>query len=120
MQLTRKQIGDIGEEMAEKFLRNLNYIILARNFRTKRGELDIIALDNRTLVFCEVKTRSTVRQGLPAEAISALKFQHIRQVALIWLRLNSVPHEAIRFDLISVLGPLAKNPKIEHLRGIEL
>ena len=120
MKSAKNLLGVAGEELAAKFITDCGCQVLARNWRTNRGELDIIALDDSTLVFCEVKTRSTSNYGLPSEAISKTKLQHLRIVALEWLGAHHVRHQGIRFDVISVLMPPGCEPEISHIKGIDL
>ncbi|MGI8920172.1 MAG: YraN family protein [Solirubrobacteraceae bacterium] len=102
---TRHRLGARGEELAAQHLERLGFEILQRNFRTRWGELDLVALGDRTLVFCEVKTR---RQGGSAgtalEALSLRKRQRIRRLAGMWLSQHpAVPRaKAIRCDLIAI------------------
>ena len=79
--MNNKHLGDRGESYAEDYLRRQGYRILTRNYRTKIGEIDLIADDHGTLVFIEVKTRSSVRYGIPSEAVNYKKKQKIIQTA---------------------------------------
>ncbi len=116
----RRQLGQRGEEIACRHLRQRGYSILERNARTRRGELDIVARDRETLVFVEVKTgRSGARAGpeRPALAVGAQKQRRLRLLAREWLA-NREPHCAtMRFDVIGItLGrePGAV-PELEHI-----
>lgn len=73
----RHEIGKLGEDLACKYLQNKGYKILERNFEAKQGEIDIIALDKEELVFIEVKTRSNILYGKPAEAVNEIKQNHL-------------------------------------------
>ena len=75
--MNTKRLGDRGEEAAAKFLANKGYKILARQFRTPLGELDLVARDGGTLVFVEVKTRRSLRFGLPSDAVGVTKQRKI-------------------------------------------
>ena len=119
MKIANTELGARGEEFASQFLQNLGYRILARNWRTKRGELDIVAIRYSTLVFCEVKTRSSNVYGLPSEAISRSKIEHLKTVALEWLNSHEVRHFGIRFDVIAVLVGSTSVPQITHIEGID-
>ena len=118
MKIANREIGAKGEEFASQYLQNLGYRILDRNWRTKRGELDIVAEHEATLIFCEVKTRTSKVCGLPSEAISQTKIQHLKTVALEWLNAHQVRHTGIRFDVVAVL--LGSTPEISHIQGIDL
>lgn len=110
-------LGARGEEAAARFLRRLGYRILARQAREKRGELDLIALDGRVIVFVEVKTRRSTAGGHPAEAVDLRKQQRITRAALTYLSKHRLLENPIRFDVIAVVWPdEAKTPHIEHFR----
>jgi putative endonuclease len=119
---TKDALGRYGEQLAADHLAEAGLVILARNWRCRDGELDIVARDSDTLVFCEVKTRSSVRFGTPAEAVTAVKAARIRRLALHWLaetrqREGAEYWPALRFDLISVLRQFDAPPRIDHFRG---
>jgi putative endonuclease len=106
----RRALGALGERLAAEHLTRAGYFVLARNYRTRYGELDIIAADSRCLVFCEVKTRvAGGRQG-PAEPLDAVghrKRRQLRAVAREWLASNDSrerPHRPeLRFDAIGIV-----------------
>lgn len=98
-------------------LRDSGLRILARNWRCDAGELDIIAAVGGTVVFCEVKTRSSLRFGPPALAVGYAKQRKIREVALRWLAQQERQWEALRFDVVSVLRAPGAAPQVEHLTG---
>jgi putative endonuclease len=115
-------VGRYGEDVAAAHLRAAGMVILARNWRCRQGELDIIADDGGALVFCEVKTRSTVRFGTPVEAVSAVKAARIRRLAISWLIENRESADAaywpqLRFDVVSVLRRRDGPPRVEHYPG---
>lgn len=99
---TRSQLGQAGEEIAEAYLQERGYEIVARNFRTRHGEIDRIARLDRTLVFVEVKTRRSLTHGTPAEAITWQKQQKLRQTALAYLQQAGSAGEMLRFDVILI------------------
>jgi len=117
--LKNSELGKIGEDIATIYLQDLGYKILGRNWRFKRVELDIIAQKDSTLVFCEVKTRRSISHGVPSDAITPLKLQHIRTAALHWLSNNQPRHQGIRFDAISVIYCIGHPTTIDHIKGIE-
>lgn len=96
-------LGRKGEEAAAKFLQENKYKILTRNYKTKLGEIDIIAQDKDTLIFIEVKARHTDRFGLPCEAVSRPKQRQISKAALSFLKENNLLNKKARFDVVSVL-----------------
>lgn len=103
MSKQRQQFGRIGEEAAARFLEEHGYKILARNYKTKLGEIDIIAEDCQTLCFIEVKTRSSRRFGLPSEALSSSKQRQISKAALLFLKKRRLLEKKARFDVVSIV-----------------
>lgn len=113
-----KSLGDRGEDAAAKFLKRLGYHILARGVDSRLGELDIIAVDGRTVVFVEVKTRSSGDAGHPTEAIDPRKEQRMTQAALGYLKSNRLLEYASRFDVVAITWPEnARRPAIEHFKN---
>ena len=94
--------GREAEETAARFLKGKGYKILSRNYRTKLGEIDIIAKDKDTLCFVEVKARRTYRFGAPEEAISEHKKRQISKAALIFIKDKKLRDRLARFDVVSV------------------
>ena len=118
----RRRHGELGEKIAEEHLQHRGYRILARNFRTRFGELDLVAADERTLVFCEVKTRVSGSRGGPAgplDAIGTRKRERLRRMACQWLAqaAGERPRTSdLRFDAIGViLTPAGKLLALEHV-----
>lgn len=109
-----KQIGDAGEDLAADLLQRKGYKIIERNFRTRFGELDIVAKDGKVLVFVEVKAKASDRFGAPAEMINARKQQKIKNMALTYI--NEKNFEGPwRVDAVLIQGDL-----IELLKNITL
>ena len=96
--------GHGGEEKAVEYLKNKNYVILATNFKTKIGEIDIIAKEKDAIVFVEVKTRKNDMFGLPREAVTYHKQNKIRQVAVQYLKSHGGLNQSCRFDVIDILA----------------
>ena len=119
MHLKNIELGNIGEDIAANYLQELGYEILDRNWRFQRVELDIVARLDSLLVFCEVKTRRSNSHGIPSDAITPLKLQHIRTAALHWLSNHQTKHQGIRFDAISVIYCEGDPVTISHIKGIE-
>ncbi len=117
----RHQLGRLGERLAGEHLVNRGFRILERNYRTRWGELDIIAFDGRVLAFCEVKTRRLAGgEGSPMDAIRSLKRNQVRKLAGRWLveRTDRPYAEVLRFDAIGVTFDRAgRLVSIEHLEG---
>ncbi|ATF14208.1 YraN family protein [Brevibacillus sp. HB1.2] len=116
----RRLLGQKGEQLAESYLVNKGFCIVDRNVRTKRGEMDLIALDGNCLVFIEVRTRSSQSFGSAGESITWKKKQKLRELAIEYLQKNSQPIPAFRFDVIAIYtGTLTPGgdfmkPVIEH------
>jgi len=98
-----KELGDLGERLAVKFLRRGGYGILARKYRCKFGEIDIVAKDRNTLVFVEVRSRTDPGYGHPYESIDYRKREHIKRVAVEFLKRFDLFDRDCRFDCVSVL-----------------
>ncbi len=117
----RHRLGQLGEQVASEHLRRRGYRIVERNYRTRWGELDIVALDRRTLVFCEVKTRRVLGGARgPLESVHQLKRARVRRMAGRWLadRRDRPYADELRFDAIGVtFGPSGELTSIEHLEG---
>ncbi|MCI6606388.1 MAG: YraN family protein [Mitsuokella jalaludinii] len=110
------KLGRQGEEAAAVFLKEAGYEILARNFRTPRGEIDIVAGTEQTVAFIEVKTRRTRRFGRPAAAVDYRKQQKIIQSARWFLRQRHLDGCLCRFDVIEVCVA-GERWEIHHLPG---
>lgn len=112
-------IGRFGEELAVRHLERAGLRIVDRNWRCAEGEIDIVAADGDTLVFCEVKTRSGTAFGDPAEAVTAAKSARLRRLGLRWLAAHSLGWKDLRFDVVTVLRRPdgATDPVVRHLKG---
>lgn len=107
-----------GERAAERHLRSRGYRIVARRERGRLGELDLVAVDGRTVVFVEVKTRRSHAAGHPAEAVDADKQRKLTRLALAYLKRHDLLEYRTRFDVLAVTWPNgARKPKIEHYRA---
>jgi len=95
-------LGSLGEEASLRFLKSKGYKILARNYKSRLGEIDIVACDRDTVCFVEVKTRSSDKFGLPQEALSNFKQRQIAKTALKFLKENKLLDKKARFDVVSV------------------
>ncbi|MBU0946302.1 MAG: YraN family protein [Proteobacteria bacterium] len=115
MSEARITLGKQGEDLAAHHLIKLGFSILARNYRQKIGEIDIIARDGNCLVFVEVKTRKTLRFGQPFEAVTTKKQAQLTRVALDYLNRNKLLDQPARFDVISILLPDKGKVAIEHI-----
>jgi putative endonuclease len=116
----RHRLGAIGEQLAAEHLERLGYRIVERNYRTRWGELDIVAFDGNVLAFCEVKSRRMPPGGDALEALRSRKRQQVRKMAGSWLvQRTERPHaDLIRFDAIGVTFDLSgRLVAIQHLEG---
>lgn len=115
---TRQAVGAYGEQVAVRHLEDAGYAVLARNWRCRAGELDVVATRDGVVVFVEVKTRRSSAFGPPALAVTPLKAARIRLLAGEWLAAtgfgSSVP---VRFDVVSILRPVAGPAVVEHVEG---
>ncbi len=113
----KQKRGKKGEELACKYLQKNRYTVIDRNFRCRQGEVDIIACDEqeKELVFFEVKTRSTLKYGMPSEAVQKPKQNHIVSVAKYYIYKNKIKDVSIRFDVIEVFLNNS-NYRINHIK----
>lgn len=114
----QRTLGQRGEALAARYLRRRGYTIVARGQRVRGGEIDLIAVDGRTLVFVEVKTRTSDHAGHPAEAVDAAKQRRLTRLALAYLQRHELMGYPVRFDVVAVTWPaVRRTPKIEHFPG---
>jgi putative endonuclease len=107
--------GELGERAAKKYLQRHGLKFLTANFRSPRGEIDLVFRDNDCLVFVEVKTRSSEDWTRPAAAVNARKRRLFSQTALDYLRLLKNPPVKIRFDIVEVLLQDGAVNEVRHL-----
>jgi putative endonuclease len=107
--------GELGERAAKKHLRRQGLKFLTANFRTRRGEVDLICRDGDCLVFVEVKTRSSEEWTRPAAAVNAERRRRLTRTALDYLRLLRNPQVKIRFDIVEVLLEAEAVREVRHL-----
>lgn len=98
---TTTSAGNLGEDYASELLKKSGYKILAQKFRSRFGEIDIVAQDRNELVFVEVKTRWSKRFGNPEEAVSAWKLRHLTKAAMYYKLMNPKTPEIMRFDVVA-------------------
>lgn len=109
-----KKIGDEGEKLAVQHLSNLGYDIIATNWTFKHKEIDIICKEQDIYIFVEVKTRSSVRYGMPEDAISESKAQAVIAAAMEFLQEKK--YQDIRFDVVSIILKKGQEPEILHIK----
>ncbi len=116
MTFARQAFGRLGEELAVVALEDRGYAILARRYRTKCGEIDIVADDRGTLVFVEVKARADTEFGTPAEAVTPGKQRRLARMAHDYLARYAVSGRPCRFDVVAIM--LARgDPVIEEFQN---
>jgi len=116
----RHQLGAQGEQFAAEHLARLGLQIVDRNVRTRTGEIDIIATDETTVIFCEVKTRRASRAAFPFDGLRPEQRRRIRTLAVGWLAGpgRSVHRAAVRFDAIAVvIDGTGRLISLDHLEG---
>lgn len=110
-----RSLGARGEAAAARFLKRRGYKIVVRGDRSKWGEVDLIAVDGRTVVFIEVKTRTSQDQGHPVEAVDGDKQRRLTRLAVTFLKRHGLLENAARFDVVAVTWPDGqRKPVIEH------
>lgn len=109
----KSQTGALGEELAARKLEECGYAIVERNWRCRRGEIDIIARDGETLVFVEVKARRKQTLGAPQEAVDGRKQERLRELALCYIYEKGRGAAAYRFDVVAVF---LDEKRIEHIK----
>ncbi|HSL94240.1 MAG TPA: YraN family protein [Bacillota bacterium] len=115
----RKELGGRGETLAADYLRHIGWEILRMNYLSKGGEVDIIARRNGQLLFVEVKYRTDLSLGHPAESITRDKLRRIRRAAVAYLQSDAcVPHSAIKFDAICIVEIPGVDLTLEHIEDI--
>ena len=118
---TRRTLGETGERLALEHLGRLGFALVARNHRTRWGELDLVVFDGQTLVFVEVKARrAAARAGSPLEAVSETKQRQVRRMAAAWLtEVQDRPRSTeLRFDVIGVtVDARGELLRLDHLEG---
>ncbi len=111
-------LGRQGEEAAARFLEAAGLRILSRNWRCADGELDIVAAERRTLVVCEVKTRSGPGYGTALEAVTRAKQARLRRLAVRWISAHDLLFDGIRIDAVGLTRGQGGGYTIEHVRGV--
>ena len=113
-----KQLGKAGEEMAAKYLVEKGYQIIEWNYRCENGEIDLIAKDQDVTVFVEVKTRRSLKFGIPQAAVTSKKQLQISMVALSYLNEVNALNSPCRFDVIAItLPPASEKLEIKHIKN---
>ncbi len=111
----RKILGQRGESLAESFLKKAGMDIVARNWRCKAGEIDLVALDGKTLVFVEVKARRSDDRLSPEANVTPGKQRRLRNLARLYMRTKDVESLRCRFDVVAVVDDGKSEPVIRHI-----
>lgn len=112
--INKRRVGEKYEKIASDYLENQGYTIVEQNLRTPYGEVDILAKEGSSLVFCEVKYRSSAKYGSPMEAVGTKKQRRISRAALYYYAKNGFSQDVpCRFDVIAVCG----DGGVEHLEN---
>jgi len=114
MEITSRELGKLGEEVAVKFLREKDYQIKELNYTFGKGEIDIIALDGEITVFIEVKSRQNLEMGDPVYGVTPAKVKQIKRIAEYYLYDRNIIEIDCRFDVVTVLFRGETDPAIEH------
>jgi putative endonuclease len=113
-----RPLGRRGEDAAARYLKKRGYVIVAHGHRDNIGEIDLIAIDGRTVVFIEVKTRTSYDAGHPADAVDEKKQQRLTRLALSYMKRHDLLECSARFDVVAVTWPDDKGrPVIEHFQN---
>ena len=113
----RDELGRRGEDEAAKYLRGLVYRIVGRRERVLRGDIDIVALDGRTVVFVEVRSRSDTAHGHPAETVGYAKQRRISELAAAYIRRHRLEDCSARIDVVAVTLLPGEKPVVEHYQN---
>lgn len=114
----RDALGRQGEDLAAAHLRRLGYRIVGRRERVLRGDIDIVAVDGRTVVFVEVRSRSDTRHGHPAETVGRVKQRRIAELATAYIRRHRLQDCPVRVDVVTVtFGDAGQPPVVEHFEN---
>ncbi|MET4223265.1 YraN family protein [Oerskovia enterophila] len=111
-------VGRYGEKIAARYLVEAGWVVLDRNWRGTRGELDVVARDGDVLVVVEVKTRRGTAYGHPAEAVTPDKLARLRRLTGEWMAAHPVRAGSVRIDVVAVVLPQAGAAQVEHLVGV--
>lgn len=114
----RMALGAYGERVAAAHLTELGMVVLDRNWRCDRGELDLVLRDGAVLVACEVKTRSTPVGGSPHEAVDSRKLQRLHDLLWRWCEQRGVRPTQTRVDVVGILRDRRGSARVDHVRGL--
>ncbi|WP_370971943.1 YraN family protein [Amycolatopsis sp. cg9] len=113
----RRDLGAWGEDLALRYLQDRGLVLLARNWRCREGELDLVFTDRARVIVCEVKTRSGTEFGLPTETVTEEKAGRVRRAAQRWLREFRIGWCPVRYDVVTILAEPGTKPRLQHLEA---
>ena len=118
MTTPKRQFGDWGERVAEYFLHRKGYSVIAKNFNTRYGEIDLVSKKGDRFIFIEVKTRANRKYGIPEEAVTSLKQRRLVRAAEIFISANHLENVDWQIDVLAIEGsPNDENIKVRHLKN---
>lgn len=116
--LNRREFGKAGEAIAYRYLKRRGYAVLEKNYRTRLGEIDIVAEDGDVLVFVEVKMKRSDAYGLPEEAINSKKIRKLTRLAQLYIKHKNLYNKKARFDVVSILyGGVFRRKSIKLIKN---
>ena len=113
------ELGKWGEDLAARYLQQKGYVIVERDWKSGHRDIDIVALDDDTVVFVEVKTRRNRVFGEPEDAIDYRKRQSLQTAISHYVKIHRINRE-IRFDIVTVVGTMEAEPEISHVKDVRL
>ena len=108
-------LGQRGETLGWNFLKKQGYALMEKNYRTRLGEIDVVARKDQTVVFIEIKTRRDTRFGLPEEAVDWRKRQKLSRLAESYLQEKGLEDQPVRFDILSITWDGMREPQFSLL-----
>ena len=110
------KLGKIGEDTAVRYLEKMKYKILKRNYRNRKGEIDIIAYFHKTIVIVEVKSRNSNKYGYPIDAVNSIKVKRIKECTNYYLYKEKIEFSEIRFDVIEIYQ-IKEHYVVNHIKN---
>ncbi len=113
------ELGKWGEDIACRFLQDKGYVIIERDWRSGKRDIDIVAIDRNVYVFVEVKTRQNKKYGDPVDAVGYSKMQNLRRAISNYIKYRRLTNE-VRLDIVTVVGRICDKPEIVHIKGVPI
>lgn len=113
------ELGKWGEEIASRYLQEKGYVIIERDWKSGKKDIDIIAIDNDVYVFVEVKSRQNRMFSEPENAVNYNKMQYLKQAISNYIKYRCLNNN-VRFDVVTIVGKIGERPEIEHIKDISL